>query len=97
MLASTEATISCVVGGLTKELEAVTWQKPSSGGAITHDTGGYQIAAGSYDSSTNSQTTILTVPAGENTVDAVFTCVITSDEHATTLEKTDVNSNVFSE
>ena len=100
VLKDTAATISCVVNGLTKQLDAVTWEKPSSGGAITHDTGGYQIAAGSYDSSTNSQTTILTVPAGENTVDAVFTCVIQSEEHGKTSASphtTDVNSNVFSE
>ena len=86
--------------GLTKKLDAVTWEKPSSGAAITHNTDGYQIDVGTYDADTNSQTTILTIPAGENTADAVYTCVIQSDEHGKTSEspeKTGVNSNIFSE
>ena len=99
MLTNTAATLSCVVSGLTKKLDAVTWEKTSSGAAITHNTDGYQIDDGTYDADTNSQTTILTIPAGENTADAVYTCVIQSDEHGNTLSsprKTDVNSNVFS-
>ena len=100
MLTNTAATISCVVTGLTKKLDAVTWEKPSSGGDITHSTDSYQIDDGTYDADTNSQTTILTIPAGENTADAVYTCVIQSDEHRKTSEspeKTGVNSNIFSE
>ena len=98
MLTDTEATISCVVSGLTKELDAVTWEKPSNGGVITDGTEDYHIDIGTYEPSTNIQTTILTVPAGENTHDAVFTCVIQSDEHGKTSaspQKTDVKSNVF--
>ncbi|XP_063676931.1 mucin-17-like [Bolinopsis microptera] len=97
VLKNTEATISCVVSGLSKQLEAVTWKKPS-GDAITDGTDSYAIEVGTYVSGTNIQTTILTVPAGENTADALFTCVIQSDEHAKTSaspEETDVNSNVF--
>ena len=96
MLKDTEATISCVVKGLSQQLEAVTWKKPS-GEAITASAGSYAIDVGTYLPDTNDQTTILTVPAVENTADAVFTCVITSDEHAKTDEETAVNSNVFSE
>ena len=95
---NTEATISCVVSGLTKQLDAVTWQKPSSGDVISDGTDSYQIDVGTYEPSTNTQTTILTVPAGKNTDDAVFTCVIQSDEHGKTSaspQKTDVKSNVF--
>ena len=97
---NTEATISCVVSGLTKELDAVTWLKPSQGGPITDGTDSYQIDVGTYEPSTNIQTTVLTVPAGENMADAVFTCVIQSDEHGKTSaspQKTDVESNVFGE
>ena len=97
--ASTAATLTCVVTGLTKVLESVTWQKPDSGGAITHDQEGYLIDEGTYQTDDRSQTTTLTVPANLNADDAVFTCVIRSDEHGKTAdsqESTDVNSKVFS-
>jgi hypothetical protein len=96
----TQATISCEVTGLTKQLEAVTWQKPNSGGGITHDTEGYLIDVGTYDSDSNTQTTILTIPGSANGADAVYTCIIESVEHGKPSgaeETTDVNSNVFSE
>ncbi|XP_063684395.1 basement membrane-specific heparan sulfate proteoglycan core protein-like [Bolinopsis microptera] len=101
VLKDTAATISCVVNGLTKQLDAVTWEKPSSGGVITHGTAAedYQIAVGTYDSGSNSQTTVLTIPASANGADAGYTCVIQCDEHGKTSggseEKTNVNSNVF--
>ena len=91
----TEITISCVVSGLTKQLDAVTWEKPDSGGAITDGTDGYQINDGTYQGESNSQTTVLTIPAAENRADAVFSCVITSNEHGKSDEKTAVNSDVF--
>ena len=81
---------------MTKNLDAVTWEKPDSGGAITDGTDGYQIDVGTYQDESNSQTTILTIPAAENGADAVFSCVITSNEHGKSDEKTAVNSNVFS-
>ncbi|XP_063687072.1 Ig heavy chain C region, secreted form-like [Bolinopsis microptera] len=98
VLEDTAATISCVVNGLTKQLDAVTWKKPSTGGVITTGTDDYQIDVGTYDSGSNSQTTILTIPGPVNGADAVYTCVIQSDEHGKTSgseEKTDVKSNVF--
>ena len=97
LLKDTQATISCVVTGLTKQLDAVSWEKPNSGGAITHDVDGYQIDVGTYQDGSNSQTTILTVPSTANMVDAVFPCGITSDEHRKSAERFAVNSNVFSE
>ena len=93
------ATISCVVNGLTKQLDAVVWK--NSDGPITHGTdvvNDYQIEEGSHGS--NSQTTVLTIPAIKNTADAVYTCVIQSEEHGKTSgaeEEKTVNSNVFSE
>ena len=95
VLKDTQATISCVVKGLTKQLDSVTWEKPGDV-AITNGQDGYVIVAGIFDPSTKSQTTILTVPLAENTADKIYTCVITSNEHGVTTQKTNVNSNVFS-
>ena len=96
VLINTQATISCVITGLTEQLNTVTWEKPNGAGVITHDVDGYGIVEGSYESSSNSQTTVLTIPAGENTADSVYTCVITSNEHGVSADRTDVNSKVFS-
>ena len=96
VLKDTEATISCVVSGLTKKLDAVAWEK-SGGGAITHDKDGYKIADGDFDSEKHSQTTVLTVPKTANTADSVYTCVITSNKtDVNSADKTNVNSNIFS-
>ena len=97
VLKDTQTTISCVVTGLTKKLDAVTWEKPDSGGDITDGTDGYQIDLGTYQDESNSQTTILTIPAAENRADAVFSCVITSNEHEKSAQKTEVNSKIFGE
>jgi hypothetical protein len=87
------------VTGLTKQLDKVTWK--NSDGAITHDKDGYKIVDGVYEGGTsNSQTTILTVPAAKNQADSVYTCVIQCDEHGKTVgseESENVKSNVFSE
>ena len=95
VLKDTQATISCVVKGLTKQLDTVLWHKPGNV-KINDGDDGYSIAVGSWDSGTNTQTTILTIPVAENTADKVYTCIITSDEHGETAHKTDVKSNVFS-
>ena len=92
---NTQTTISCVISGLSKELDEVQWEKPNSGGVIYHGTGGYQIDKGTFDSETNSQTTVLTIPADKNTADSVYTCVITSVEHEKMAKET-VISDVFS-
>ena len=95
VLTNTQATISCVVKGLTKQLDTVTWEKPGGVG-ITHNVDGFLIVEGTFDVGTKSQTTVLTIPAAQNTADSVYTCVITSVEHGQSSHKTDVNSNVFS-
>ena len=92
----TQTTISCVVTGLTKQLDAVTWEKPNSGGVITGGTEEYQIDIGTYQEGSHSQTTILNVPAAANIADAAFSCVISSIEHRKSEIKTAVESNVFS-
>ena len=96
VLKNTAATISCIVTGLTKQLDAVTWEKPNSGGKITDGTEGYYIDVGTYQDEFNSQTTILTVPAAANGADAVFSCVITASEYGVLETRTAVKSVVFS-
>ena len=96
VLTNTQATISCVVSGITQQLNTVTWQKPGGTDTITHNVDGYLIEVGTYDSGTKSQTTILTIPAVKNKADSAYTCVITSDEHGKSADPTSVNSNVFS-
>ena len=94
VLKGTQATISCVVTGLTKALDAVAWQDPDGAPIAADQQDGYEIAEGTY--ADHKQTTILTVPADADRTDSVFTCVITSDEHGISAAKTDVNLNVFS-
>ena len=96
VLKETQTTISCVVTGLTRKLDAVTWEKPDSGGAITDGTDGYQIDEGFYQEESDSQTTILTIPAAKNGASAAYTCLITSNEHAKSGDRITVNSYVFS-
>ena len=88
---NTSAQLSCVVTGLTRQLGSVTWEKP--GGVITDGTDGYKIDVGPYDDYSNSQTTVLTVPASQVTDDSNFTCSFDfqgdeagiNEEHQTTL------------
>ena len=88
-----DASISCVVTGITKKLDAVIWNK--DGTDVTSLPGSnYVVSPGTYDS--NSQTTTLTVKAAANTADSTYTCVITSDEWQETLKETTVALNVFS-
>ena len=97
VLKDSQATISCVVTGLTKQLDAVAWQK-SDGNTIIVGEGAidYMIDVGTYNNDTDSQTTILTVSAALNRADSVYFCVITSSEHGKTEDKIAVNLNVFS-
>ena len=91
--ANTEAVISCVISGITTTLDSVSWTD-SSDGALISDGTRYVIADGSYDDSSNSQTTTLTVPAGVAS-DSTFSCVVTSNEWNITADKTAVTLNVF--
>ena len=97
----TQATISCVVTGLTMTLNMVTWQMPKEDGKtkINNGTDGYLIDEGTFQEDSNSQTTVLTIPADFNTADAVYTCIIYSTEHLKTADSpeiTPVKSQVFS-
>ena len=90
---STEATISCVVTGITQQLDAVVWTKGGTDVTTLSEDNSYVVSAGTYGS--NSQTTTLTVKAAVNTADSTYTCVITSNEHQETNKATIVTLNVF--
>ena len=89
----TAATISCIAGGLTRQLDDVKWTK-SDNTDITSGLDGYTIDVGTF--SGDSQTTTLTVPAIENAQDTTYSCVITSNEHGVTDKITSAILNVFS-
>ena len=90
---STEATVSCVVTGITQQLDTVVWTKDGTDVTTLTEDNSYVVSAGTYGS--NSQTTTLTVKAGVNTVDSTYTCVITSNEYQETNKETLVSLNVF--
>ena len=88
----TDVTISCVITGITQQLDAVVWRK--SGTDVTTLSGSnYVVSAGSYGF--NSQTTTLTVNAAANTADSTYTCDITSNEYQEINKETSVALNVF--
>ena len=90
----TETTISCIVTGITRKLDAVVWKK--DGTDVTSLSGSnYVVSAGTYGF--NSQTTTLNVKAAVNSADSTYTCAITSDEWLVTDRQTDVFLNVFGE
>ena len=88
----TDATISCIISGITKKLDDIVWKKDGSD-VTTLSGSDYVVSPGTYDS--NSQTTTLTVKAAANTADSTYTCVIDSDEWELTNKETTVILNVF--
>ena len=92
METGTDAIISCIVNGITRELDAVVWT--IDGTDVTSlSADNFVVSPGTYDS--NSQTTTLTVKAAANTADSTYTCVITSDEWRVSNKETNVILNVF--
>ena len=92
MESGTDTTISCVVSGITQQLDTVIWRK--DGTDVTSLSGSnYAISAGTYGS--KSQTTTLTVKAAVNTADSTYTCAIASNEWLVSNRETTVVLNVF--
>ena len=92
VLTATDATISCVISGITRQLDSVVWRK--DGTDVTSLSGSnYVVSVGTYSS--NAQTTTLTVTADVNTADSTYTCVITSNENQEINKPTIVTLNVF--
>ena len=92
--AEQDMTVSCVITGITKQLDAVVWTKSGTDVTTLTEDNSYVVSAGTYGS--NSQTTTLTVKAAVNTADSTYTCVITSNEHQETNKPTSVTLKVFS-
>ena len=90
----TDTTISCIVTGISRQLDTVKWTKDGTDVTTLTEDNSYVVSAGTYSS--NSQTTTLTVKAGVNTADSTYTCVITSNEWELTNKQTIVTLNVFS-
>ena len=90
--AGVDATIACVITGITKQLDSLVWRKDGTD-VKTLSPLNYLVSPGSYDS--NSQTTTLTVKDVVNTEDSIYTCVITSNEWLVTDKKSYVDLNVY--
>ena len=93
MESGTDATLTCTITGITKQLDAVVWTKSGTDVTTLTEDNSYVVSAGTYGS--NSQTTTLTVKAAVNTADSTYTCVITSNEWLITNRETSINLNVF--
>ena len=96
MGAGEEATISCVVSGLTVKLEAAVWLN-KDGQNVAEVAGSadlYLVDAGELVD--DSQTTTLKVLAAGATGDALYTCAISSAEWTNSVDQYPVILNVFS-
>ena len=93
VLAGADATLSCVITGITQQLNTVVWKKGGTDVTTLSEDNSYVVSAGTYGS--NSQTTTLTVKAAVNTADSTYTCTVTSSEWEITNRETTVVLNVF--
>ena len=89
----TDATLSCIINGITQQLDTVVWTKDGTDVTTLTEDNSYVVSAGTYGS--NSQTTTLTVKAAVNTADSTYTCVITSNEYQESNKETPVSLDVF--
>ena len=89
----TDATISCVIGGITKKLESVVWTNDGTDVTTLSETDYVVTSVTSLGS--NSETTTLTVKAAANVADSKYTCVITSNEWLQTNKESVVTLNIF--
>ena len=92
---NTEATLTCIVTGLTRSLDAVVWKKGAENVTTLPDySSNYILSKGSVVG--NSQTTTLQVNDVGDT-DTDYVCVVTSDEYGETEKETIVKLETFSE
>ena len=88
----TDAVVTCVVNGITQQLDDVHWRKA---GVQLNESPNYSINEGTFNPTLFSQTTTLSVAAAATSEDAVYECVITSNEWVETDLKTQVSLDVF--
>ena len=92
--AEQDMTVSCVITGITRKLDSVSWTKSGTDVTTLTEDNSYVVSAGTYGS--NTQTTTLTVKAAVNTADSTYTCLVTSNEWLVEDRATTVLLNVFS-
>ena len=92
MEVGTDAIISCIVHGISQQLDNVKWTLSE---VVISNTADHTIDAGTFDDINHSQTTTLTVKASVNTDDSIYKCVITSDEWVVTDDERSVILDVF--
>ena len=90
--AGTSAIISCVINGISQQLDNVQW---TQGGAPISNSADYTIVPGTFNGNTFSQITTLSIGATENTEDMIYKCLITSNEWEITDQETSVSLDVF--
>ena len=90
---NTDASISCIITGITEQLDSVVWTKDGIDVTTLSDSN-YIVTPGIY--SFNSQTTLLTVKADANTADSTYTCAITTNESIPSYREAIVALKVFS-
>ena len=93
VLAGADATLSCVISGITQQLNSVVWKKGGTDVTTLTEDNSYVVSAGTYSS--NAQTTTLTVKAAVNTADSTYSCTVDSSEWEITNKETAVVLNVF--
>ena len=77
MKLGTAATISCVISGLTNQID-VDWLHPTSGTSLKN-VGGYVIEQGTLETTT--QTSTLEIHGNMVTEDKTFTCKVSSSAY----------------
>ena len=89
----TDAVVSCIISGITQQLDGIVWKKGGTDVTTLTEDNSYVLSAGTYGS--NSQTTTLTVKAAVNTADSTYTCGVDSNEWNLSDQQTTVILNVF--
>ena len=90
--AGTDTTISCLITGISRHVETVTWKKDGTDVSSLSESN-YIVSVGAYES--DSQNTTLTVSGAANTADSMYTCAITSNEWSQVDQEATVVLNVF--
>ena len=89
----TDAVVSCIISGITQQLDGIVWKKDGTDVTTLTEDNSYVVSAGTYGS--NSQTTTLTVKIAVNTADSKYTCGVDSNEWNLSDQQTAVILNVF--
>ena len=95
VLKGTEVILSCMVTGLTQNLDTFKWYD-SHGFLLDNSLTDYGIDLSPLDDEFNNQTMELTVPSFRNTEDTFYTCKVSSAEHGNDTFEANVSLCVYS-